>query len=131
MSAARVLRHTLVRRNPDTLVAEALLAGKPVPGWAKDLVEDDDLVSSSDYESDDLDHGLDIGLGDDPDGDPDGDEPEDYSGSKWTVKALKAEVEARNSERADDDPVEVEAPGNKPELIAALVADDAAQAETE
>lgn len=46
-----------------------------------------------------------------------------------SVKQLKAEVEKRNDARGDDEPpIEVAEPGNKPQLIAALVADDAAQA---
>lgn len=49
--------------------------------------------------------------------------PEPYEGV--TVSDLKAAIEARNAERVDADKIEVEAPGNRPELVAALVADDA------
>lgn len=38
-----VLRHTLVVRHPETHAAVGLLAGEPVPDWATDLVDDDDL----------------------------------------------------------------------------------------
>lgn len=43
--------------------------------------------------------------------------------SDWQVKALKREIDERNAER--ETPIEVAEPGNKPELIAALEADDA------
>lgn len=49
---------------------------------------------------------------------------EDYSESN--VKALQAEIKLRNQGR--DTPIQVEEPGNKPELIAALVADDQTRA---
>lgn len=41
--ADRVLRYTVVVRHPETLTATALVAGSAVPGWAGDLVSDDDL----------------------------------------------------------------------------------------
>lgn len=45
---------------------------------------------------------------------------------KQTVPDLQAEINRRNSERADvDDQIVVEPPANKPELVAALEADDA------
>jgi len=44
---AGVLKYTVIVRNPDTLIAVPLLAGKPVPKWAKDLVSPDDLVDQS------------------------------------------------------------------------------------
>lgn len=50
MTAARVLRHTLVVRHPDTFVATALLAGEPVPSWATDLVADGDYAPSQEQE---------------------------------------------------------------------------------
>lgn len=44
----------------------------------------------------------------------------------WKVDRLKGEIEARNDARGDDEPlIVVEEPGNKPELLAALRADDA------
>lgn len=53
----------------------------------------------------------------------DDDQGEDYYSR--TVAELRAEVERRNGERGEDDePVTVEEPGNKPELVAALEADD-------
>lgn len=50
---------------------------------------------------------------------------EDYS--EYGVKELKAELKVRNQGR--ETPIEVAEPGNKPELIDALKADDAAQAQ--
>lgn len=47
---------------------------------------------------------------------------------KWTKSELETEVARRNEGRADEDLVVVDAPGNKPELVAALEADDAAAA---
>ena len=46
-----------------------------------------------------------------------------------TVADLKTEIDNRNADRSDDDKINVEAPGNKPELIAALEADDAKHAQ--
>lgn len=37
------LKHTLVVRHPETLVATPLRAGEPVPEWADGLVSSDDL----------------------------------------------------------------------------------------
>lgn len=55
---------------------------------------------------------------------------ESYDDQSWTKKRLAAEVEARNDARGDDEPpIEVAEPGNKAELIAALLADDAPPAE--
>lgn len=58
--------------------------------------------------------------------DPDpGDDDEVDAYEDWTVEQLKDEVKARNDGRGEDEAkVEVEAPGNKPELIDALEADD-------
>lgn len=60
------------------------------------------------------------GVGDD---DQVGDQQVPYS--KWKKDDLQAEVARRNEGREDADLIEVEAPGNKPELVAALEADDA------
>lgn len=38
-----VMKYTVIVRHPDTDEPTALLAGKPVPGWAADLVRQDDL----------------------------------------------------------------------------------------
>ncbi len=38
-----VLRYTMVVRHPDTAESTALMAGEPVPAWASDLVQPDDL----------------------------------------------------------------------------------------
>lgn len=37
------LRHTIVVRHPETMVATALVAGSAVPEWADGLVHADDL----------------------------------------------------------------------------------------
>lgn len=45
---AGVMKHTMVVRNPDTLEATALLAGEPVPDWVTDdLVHPDNFESAS------------------------------------------------------------------------------------
>jgi hypothetical protein len=41
-----------------------------------------------------------------------------------TVADLEAEIERRNADRDDDEKIEVAPPGNKPELVAAIAADD-------
>lgn len=46
----------------------------------------------------------------------------DYEGS--TADQLRTEIDRRNADRAEDDQIEPEAPKNKPQLIAALEADD-------
>lgn len=53
-------------------------------------------------------------------------EPVDYESA--TKEQLEAEIAKRNQGREDDDLIEVEGRGNKPDLVAALVADDATQA---
>jgi hypothetical protein len=51
--------------------------------------------------------------------------PEDQRGyDALKVDELRAEVDRRNSDRDDDEKIEVAEPGNKPQLIAALNADD-------
>lgn len=120
---AGVLKYTVVVRNPDTMVAHALKAGEPVPSWAKDLVHPDDLTGGSEKKAKDKkskpDGSDETGAG--------SSEVADYTGSEWTKAKLEAEVESRNEDRQDDELIEVDAPGNKAELIAALEADDAAQ----
>lgn len=93
-----VMKHTMVVRHPDTLEATALLAGDPRPDWAKDLVSDDNLGDSSDS---------------------------DGGGYTGTKDELQAEADERG--------LEVEGSGangnvTKADLIAALEADDAANA---
>ena len=43
-----------------------------------------------------------------------------------TVTDLKTEIESRNADRAEDAKIAVAEPGNRPEIVAALVADDEA-----
>lgn len=51
----------------------------------------------------------------------------DYSKSKKAD--LEAEIDKRNADRDEDSQIVPDEPGNKPELIAALEADDTAQAD--
>jgi superfamily I DNA and/or RNA helicase len=53
------------------------------------------------------------------------DEEEPYEGVK--VADLKSEIEKRNEDREDADKISPAEPGNRPELVAALVADDKKQ----
>lgn len=53
------------------------------------------------------------------------DEDEPYEGVK--VADLKSEIEKRNEGREDADKISPAEPGNRPELVAALVADDKQQ----
>lgn len=55
-------------------------------------------------------------------GDPDVPEPESYEGVN--VKDLKDLIATRNEGREDADKISPAEPGNRPELVAALVADD-------
>lgn len=55
-----------------------------------------------------------------------GEESEPYKGVN--VADLKSEIEKRNEGREDDKKIVPAEPGNRPELVAALVADDEAQA---
>ena len=107
--SARVLKYTLVVRHPETLAAEALVEGKPVPGWAKDLVHEDDLVSANDEAQ------------------GDGDETEVKPYAKWKKADLEAEVESRNTDRADYEQIVIGGKGTVPDLAEALDADDEAQ----
>ena len=54
----------------------------------------------------------------------DGDGPVDYS--KMRVEDLQKEIDRRNADRSEDGQIEVGGKGNKPDLVAALEADDAA-----
>lgn len=60
-------------------------------------------------------------IGEEDDGDG---EPQSYA--KWKKPDLEAEIAKRNEARDADDHIVPDEPGNKPELIAALEADDAA-----
>ncbi len=111
MSRGKVLGYTLVVRHPDTDAPTALLAGKKVPSWAKELVDEGNLVDAT---SDD-DEGTNGNAGD-------GDKP------KPPTKAeLLAEVEKRNADRSDEDKI-VPVSEKNADLAAALAADDAKSA---
>ncbi|MCW2758065.1 MAG: hypothetical protein JWO46_1811 [Nocardioidaceae bacterium] len=104
MTAAKggVLKYTVVRVHPDTMIATPLLEGTQVPDWAKDLVHSDDLVAEAQS-----------------------DEKSGYAAQK--VDELKAEIEKRNEVREDDALITPQGT-TKADLIAALEADDQAQA---
>lgn len=122
------MRYTVVVRHPETAIPTAVLAGKSVPEWAKDLVDADDLVSSGDYEDDTLPATTPdaaTGEGSEPtkeaSGENGGAKPlEEMSGAE-----LKAEIDRRNDGREDD--AKLSKSGNKAELIEALKADAATQ----
>lgn len=62
-------------------------------------------------------------------GKPAGQETADEGAYKSvSVADLKADIENRNKDRAEDKKISPAAPGNRPELVAALLADDAASA---
>lgn len=62
---------------------------------------------------------------DNGDGDGDGSQALDEGVYKGvSVKDLKAEIENRNTDRADDAKVVPAEPGNRPQIVAALLADD-------
>lgn len=62
------------------------------------------------------------------DGDTDSSDGGDTGYAGMKVADLKAEIDKRNEGRDEGDLIEPDEPGNKPELVAALEADDAAQA---
>lgn len=111
---AGTMKHTMVVRHPDTMMAEALLVGSKVPDWAAGIVGPDNVDGGDSGGSD--------GGG------------SDYS--RMNVADLEAEVEARNDDREDDDFLVVEGTGKdgkvlKKDLVAVLEADDAASAGAE
>lgn len=122
------MRYTVVVLHPESNAPVALLAGKPVPKWAKELVHDDDQVKAGDVPVDDP------GAVDDPATDPaDPTFDEAAAHSKWDgekVADLKAEVDKRNADRDPEGETYIKPaePGNKAELVDALVADDKAAA---
>lgn len=126
------MRYTVVRIHPETGAATAVLAGKPRPKWAKELISDDDLVagtvSDSDADEDEVDEPKKTKGGkEDKSKEKSGDESAerltaDYG--KATNKALEAEIEARNKDRDDASKIVPEGT-TKAELVAALARDDA------
>lgn len=60
---------------------------------------------------------------------PNGDDGTQKPYEKWKKPDLEAEVASRNEGRDGDDLIEVEGQGTIADLAAALIADDAAQAE--
>lgn len=90
------LKYTLVVRHPETLVATPLLAGQPVPDWATDLVQQDDLEAE---------------------------DPTEEPAKEPTNAELEAEIAQRNEGRAEEDRI-VPASTRKADLVAALERDD-------
>lgn len=101
--SAGVLRYTLVVRDEGGQPV-ALLEGQEVPEWARELVHADDLEGGD--AADDSSAGV------------------DYESK--TKPELQAEIDKRNEGREDDAKIVADAPGNKPDLVKALAADDAA-----
>lgn len=97
-------------------------AGRPVTGYLGDEVEvHEDDVERFDRLNPEEPEKADV----EPDDEDDEDDDEPYEGVK--VADLKAEIEKRNESREDADKITPAEPGNRPELVAALVADDAKQ----
>lgn len=103
------LKHTMVIRNPETLLPEALLEGSEVPAWAKDLVHADNLTTGGGKGSG---GGSEKGKGYDD----------------LSVAKLKAAIKERNESRSDEADHIKPAGTKQADLVAALVADDEAQA---
>lgn len=108
--AARELAFTVVVHDDKGAPHVFVRGATDVPAWAAKKITNPDAWV-----------GGDAGGSADAGGD---DEPKPYS--EWLKADLEAEVDRRNEGRSDDGLIEVEAPGNKPDLIAALEADDAA-----
>lgn len=104
--SAGILLHTMVVRNPDTMEAVALIAGTELPEWAVDLVHPDNVDGATSKS--------------------DGGSSTPTGWSSKTKPELESEVESRNADRDDDAKIVVAGKGNKPDLVAALEADDAA-----
>lgn len=106
------LKYTLMVTNPDTYASVALLAGKPVPEWAEGLVHVDDFEDPSDAPAA-------------AKGQPEAQDDEADAGEgKGPTKAeLEAEIARRNEGRAEADLIKPDGK-NKPDLVAALAADD-------
>ncbi|GAA1436322.1 hypothetical protein GCM10009616_35810 [Microlunatus lacustris] len=106
------LKYTLVVNHPESLTPVALLVGEPVPSWAEGMVRADDYEDSSEAPA---------AVQGQPDiGDGGEDQPEPYKGV--TIPQLKAEIEKRNESRSEGELIPSD--GNRPDLVAALVADD-------
>lgn len=101
------LKYTLVVNHPDSLTPVALLAGEPVPEWAEGLVHVDDFADASSAPAKAL-------------GQVDGSQVEPYKGV--TIPDLKAEIAKRNEGRPEEE--QLSSDGNRPDLVAALIADD-------
>lgn len=86
-----------------------------VPAWAAKKITNSSAWASSDAQAEGAVEGSE---------DPEDSGPKPYS--EWLKADLEAEVASRNEGRDEDDAIEVEGSGNKPDLIAALEADDAA-----
>ncbi|MEV8023666.1 hypothetical protein [Microbacterium sp. NPDC080220] len=100
--------------------------GRPVTGYEHEVVDvhEDDLERFDRLNGDEPVTGSDEESADAEDA---GESTEDEPYKGVTVPELKTEIETRNADREDDAKITVPEPGNRPELVAALVADDAKQ----
>lgn len=103
--SAGVLKYTVVRVNPETMTATAILAGSEVPEWASDMVHADDLESGASTSKTET---------------PDPPPAAKYEDLK--VPELVALINERNEGREDDEKISND--GKKAELVSALLADD-------
>lgn len=121
MGAARKLARYVTVRD-DNGEPKAFGPDDTVPAWAAKQITNPAAWADSDGDPDAS--GDDGGSGDGGDG---SDKAPSYSSMKKAD--LEAEVAKRNEVRADDDVIEVEGKGTVADLVAALEADDAANAD--
>lgn len=99
--------------------------GDNVPGWAREAITNPSAWGEEPVSPRQAARVADDAASDEDTDGPEGD-GEDRSYSAWTKPELESEVARRNEGRDEDDLIEVEGKGNKPDLVAALEADDAA-----
>lgn len=130
---ARQLTHRVWVVNPKDGELVEFAAGVAVPAWAAKAIANPNVFAEDD--GDEVDEQAQDDTGSDGDTDPaagDGDDSGDDDGGSgygaMTKPDLATAIEARNEGRDDKDLIVVGGKGNKPDLIAALEADDQAQA---
>lgn len=112
MTARKELAYTVVVTDQDDVTHVFERGRSDVPAWAVKKITNPRawVGGSSDAEADDIE-----------------DTPPSYSSMKKAD--LEAEVARRNEDREADDVIDVEGTGKVADLVAALEADDAAQAD--
>jgi hypothetical protein len=105
------------------VVSAPLVAVKVKAGDIRQLYRGD--VVGDDVSAESIEHLKSLGYLEGTDGAEESDEPKGYADQK--VDELKAEIESRNVDREDD--AKLSTDGKKADLVAALEADDKAQAE--